>query len=88
MRELTKREQGVLSDGYHSDKTYWDYSSYQAGFIAGLEAQDKRVAELVEVIKNFIAYRDAVGPLNFQLEKADDYFYLLRTTIAKYEAEL
>ena len=39
--------------------------------------------ELLAVCEALIAYRDSAGPLNFQLEKADDYINRLRVIIAK-----
>lgn len=39
--------------------------------------------DLLTAGRGLIAYRDRVGPLNFQLEKADDHFNQLRAAIAR-----
>lgn len=42
-------------------------------------------AQLLDACKKLIAYRDAYGPLNFQLEKADDFIHMMRIAIAAAE---
>lgn len=38
---------------------------------------------LQDACSEFIRYRDRVGPLGFQLEKADDYFRLIREALTE-----
>lgn len=45
------------------------------------DALAARVAELTEVVKSLLSYRDTNGALNFQLEKADDFLNQLRTVL-------
>ena len=49
---------------------------------AALEAED---AGLKAACKGLIDYRDRVGPLGFQLEKADDFIGQMRAAIAAAE---
>jgi len=41
--------------------------------------------DLLEACKELIAYRDRNGPLNFQLEKADDFIHRMRVAVDKAE---
>ena len=43
--------------------------------------------DFLEVCKRLIAYRDSSGPLNFQLEKADDFIRLMRIAVEKVEGK-
>lgn len=43
------------------------------------------VERLATAARRLIAYRDAAGALNFQLEKADDFINELRAAIARAE---
>jgi hypothetical protein len=43
--------------------------------------------EMLAVLKAFVDYRDRVGALGFQLEKADDYINNMRTIISIAEGE-
>jgi hypothetical protein len=38
--------------------------------------------DLLTACEGLIKYRDSAGPLNFQLEKADDFIDLMRVNIA------
>lgn len=45
-----------------------------------LQAENERLREACQML---IAYRDTAGPLNFQLEKADDFINLIRAALAR-----
>jgi hypothetical protein len=38
---------------------------------------------LIEAVRGLVSYRDRVGPLNFQLEKADDFIHMMRVELEK-----
>lgn len=46
-----------------------------------------QAAQLREVCEQFIAYRDRAGAINFQLEKADDYFRAIRAALSATPAD-
>ncbi len=57
----------------------WIEEPYQAEVFQLRE----KVERLQVAAAGLVAYRDAVGPLNFQLEKADDFINALRTALAQ-----
>lgn len=62
-----------------------EVSNIRAGYdeaLRQLERTRQQRDELVRLCEALIAYRDRVGPLGFQLEKADDYIWSLRQAIA------
>lgn len=56
---------------------------YPTGLCEQAEAELVQKDEALAAARGLIAYRDRVGPLNFQLEKADDFINGIRNALAK-----
>lgn len=78
----------------HLAQTKMIYNAGTEQLRAEIERLQADVRKLRQKLSDFrfacnglVKYRDRVGPLNFQLEKADDYIFLMRGSIAATKGE-
>lgn len=74
----------IRSDTGHRVVMVWDRELGER-IVNYLMNSEQAAPELLAACKALIAYRDAAGPLNFQLEKADDFINALHAAIARAE---
>ena len=68
--------------GWYSNDDWYHLECWDQSLFDRLQARDAVFSDLLTACKRLIEYRDSAGPLNFQLEKADDFMKLMRVAIA------